>query len=276
MKTSAKIAFTLLLLSFCNNPVWAQNSESSASDKIKWQEGPSIGELGNVAKVRIPGGYVFADADDTRVIMEAMHNPPSGHELGFVASSTSNWYLVFEFDEVGFIKDDEKNSLDTDAMLSAIKKGNEAGNRERAKRGWQPINITGWAQAPRYNSVTNNLEWAIKGESEGQPLVNWNTRLLGRGGVMRVTLVASPDSLNEILPNYASLISGFSYKSGHRYAEFRQGDKMAKYGLSALVVGGATAVAAKTGLLKGLWKFLAVGGVGLVALLKKIVFGKKA
>ncbi len=45
--------------------------------------------------------------------------------------------------------------------------------------------------------------------------------------------------------------------------------------LTALVVGGATAVAAKSGLLKGLWKLIVAGAVGVAAFLKKI-FGRKA
>ena len=55
-----------------------------------------------------------------------------------------------------------------------------------AERGWPELKIIGWQQVPRYNPTTNNLEWAIYGESEGKPVVNWNTRLLGRKGVMKV------------------------------------------------------------------------------------------
>jgi uncharacterized membrane-anchored protein len=203
-----------------------------------------------------------------------MQNPTSGAELGFLASRTSDWFLVFEFDEVGYIKDDEKNSLDAEAMLESITEGNEAGNKVRAERGWAELKIIGWQQVPRYNPSTNNLEWAIRGESEGKPVVNWNTRLLGRKGVMKVTLVTAPEMLAETLPYFNELVAGFNYTEGNRYAEYRQGDKVAKYGLTALVVGGATAVAAKTGLLKYIWKFLVVGVLAAGAFLKKL-FGRK-
>jgi uncharacterized membrane-anchored protein len=247
----------------------AQNIEN-----IKWVEGPGDGKLGDIATIRFPSKYIFADGNDTRTIMEAMHNPPSGNELGFLAPEDSDWFLVFEYSKTGYIKDDEKNSLNADEMLKQIKKGNEAGNRERAKRGWPPLNITGWKQPPRYNPITNNLEWAIMGESEGKAVINWNTRILGRNGVMKVTLVSDPVMLDEILPYQRTLLSGYSYNSGQRYAEYRQGDKVAEYGLSALVVGGATAVAAKTGILKSLWKFLAAGAIAALVALKKI-FSRK-
>jgi uncharacterized membrane-anchored protein len=44
--------------------------------------------------------------------------------------------IIFRFEEEGYIKDDEKNSLDADAILASIKRGNEAANREKEKRGW--------------------------------------------------------------------------------------------------------------------------------------------
>src|SRR5207248_1264155 len=42
-------------------------------------------------------------------------------------------------------------------------------------------------------------------------------------------------------------------------ADRRPGDKVAEYGLTGLIVGGAVAAAVKTGLLKGLWKFIVAG-----------------
>jgi len=278
MKTTARIIVAAVLLWSAAALGLAQQNEPAnpVLDQIKWQEGPSTGGLGAIAEVQVPEGYVFADANDTRLLMEAMHNPTSGTELGFLAPATSDWFLVFEFDNAGYIKDDEKTTLDAAAMLTSIQKGNEAANRERTKRGWAPMQITGWEQAPRYNPTTHNLEWAIRAESEGKPVTNWNTRLLGRSGVMKVTLVTDPTTLNETLPHFQTLVDGFSYKPGNRYAEFRQGDKIAKYGLSALVVGGATAVAAKTGLLKSLWKVLVFGAVAVGAFLKKLFSRKKA
>lgn len=270
MKTAARIIVAVVLICLMPFIAMSQQKELSVFEKIKWQKGPSSGSLDDIADVHIPDGYVFADGDDTRLLMEEMKNPISDTELGFIAPSTLEWFLVFEFNEVGYIKDDEKNSLDAGAMLKGIQKGNEAANRERTKRGWPILNITGWEQPPRYNPSTHYLEWAIRGESESSPIINWNTRLLGRGGVMKVTLVTAPEILNQTMPYYHSIISGFNYTEGNRYTEFRQGDKMAKYGLSALVVGGAAAVAAKTGILKHLWKGLIVAGIAVIAFFKKL------
>ena len=246
----------------------------SKMPNIKWQDGPAVGALGTLAEVRVPEGLVFAGGEDTRRIMEAMQNPPTGTEMGFVSPLRPTWFVVFEFDEIGYVKDDEKNSLDADALLQSIQKGNEAVNEERKKRGWSTLTIVGWEVPPRYNPETNNLEWAIKGRSDNGLVVNHNTRVLGRKGVMKATLVTDPFRLQQVLPEYRNVLASFTYSGGNKYAEFRRGDKIAQYGLAALIVGGAGAVAVKSGLFKWLWKILVVAALGVAGLLKSL-FGRK-
>ena len=249
---------------------------STLYEDIKWQKGPSVGELGDKAQVKVPDGYVFAGARDTRTIMEANQNPTSGKEIGFVAPDGENWYVVFEFDDVGYVKDDEKDSLDANAMLESIKEATAEGNQERMRRGWPTLTITGWETPPRYNDITHNLEWAIRLQSEGQPAVNHNTRLLGRGGVMEVTLVTNPEVLAETLPKFKTMLEGFEYKKGHKYAEFRAGDRTAAYGLTGLIVGGGTAALVKTGAFKWIWKGLVAGALAVGALVKKLFSRRSA
>jgi len=244
-------------------------------DQVKWQRGPSLGDLGSTAQVKVPDGYVFAGPDDTRTIMETLHNPKTGRELGFVAPNKEGWFAVFEYDAVGYVKDDEKDSLDADALLDSIRKGTEASNEERRKRGWATMTILGWEQPPRYNEATHNLEWAIRGVTDGEPVINYNTRMLGRGGVMEVTLVTDAASLQSTLPKFKAMLAGFDFNQGQKYAEFRQGDKMAAYGLTGLIVGGGTAALVKSGAFKWLWKVgIAVLAAG-AALLKKIFSREK-
>lgn len=246
-----------------------------ALEDVKFQKGPSLGDLGTAAQVKVPAGYVFAGGGDTRIIMETMQNPTTGRELGFVAPSGEDWFAVFEYDAVGYVKDDEKGSLDADALLQSIKEGTAAGNEERVRRGWPTMTIIGWETPPRYNEQTHNLEWAVRAESEGQPVVNYNTRLLGRGGVMEVTLVTDPSTLAETLPKFKTMLAGFDFVQGQKYAEFRPGDKMAAYGLTGLIVGGGTAALVKSGAFKWIWKVLVAAAVGVGALFKKIFSREK-
>ena len=242
----------------------------STYEGVNWQKGPSTGQLGINAEVKIPEGYIFAGARDTRTIMEENKNPISNRELGFIALADEDWFVVFEFDDVGYVKDDEKTSLDANAILESIKEGTAESNKERIRRGWPTMTILGWETAPRYNETTHNLEWAFRAESDGSPVINHNTRLLGREGVMEVTLVTNPETLAETLPKFRKMLEGFEFKDGHRYAEFSAGDKTAAYGLTGLIVGGGTVALVKAGAFKWLWKLLVAGAVGVSALIKKL------
>jgi uncharacterized membrane-anchored protein len=70
--------------------------------------------------------------------------------------------------------------------------------------------------------------------------------------------------------------------SGERYTEFKQGDHVAEFGLAALVLGGAAAVATKKGLwgaiaafLAAFWKLIAGVTVAALAGLRSIFKSKK-
>jgi uncharacterized membrane-anchored protein len=266
--------YALILSSFYfdNNLTFAQEQqETHVLDAVKWQQGPSVANMSDIAEIRIPEGCVFADGSDTRLLMESMGNIPSNAEVGFFAPNTLEWFVVFDFSAVGYIKDDEKDSLDADAMLESIKNASVKSNEIRRERGFPGLHIIGWEVAPQYNAKTNNLEWAIRAkDDEGLLVLNHNTRLLGRKGVMKATLVVDPQILSTVLPAYRDHLKEFSFKSGQKYAEYSQGDKIAKYGLSALVAGGAGAAAAKFGLFKLLGKNIKIVIFALIAFLAGI------
>jgi uncharacterized membrane-anchored protein len=251
-------------------------------NSLQWTVGPGTAKIGNQAEIKVVEGARFTGSAGTRKMLEMMHNPTGGSELGLLTNDQLDWFVIFEFEDIGYVKDADKEKLDGQAMLESLREGNEAGNEERKKRGWAPITIVGWHTTPFYNKETNNLEWCIKGTSEGHDIVNYNTRILGRGGVMSANLLVAPEQLDATLPSIKTMLKGFSYTDGQKYSEWKSGDKIAKYGLSALVVGGAVGVAAKLGflgklggLLGKLWKLVIVGIAALGAGLKGLLFGKK-
>jgi uncharacterized membrane-anchored protein len=144
--------------------------------------------------------------------------------------------------------------------------------------------VDGWQTPPHYDTQSHHLEWAVDGKDlkNNEGVVNFNTRILGRGGVMSAVLLTDPDNLSASITEFSSALSGFEYVPGQRYAEYKPGDKIAKYGLAALVTGGAAAIAVKTGLWKVIltavvagWKFIAAGCVALFGGLAKR-FGRKS
>jgi uncharacterized membrane-anchored protein len=249
---------------------------------VNWTHGPAKANIGTVAAVDVPAGYIFTDGEGTRIMLESMGNIPSRTELGFLAPTSLVWFATFRFADAGYVKDDEKDKLDADKILKSIKQGTEEANKERKSRGWPAVHVVGWEHKPAYDPETHNLGWAIRGESEGQPIINFNTRILGRKGFMSINLVAEPDKLSKSLPEFKGLLANFDYISGERYAEFRSGDKIAEYGLAALIAGGAAAGAAKLGLftwlavfLKKAWKLVIVAFVAIGTFLKRLVTGRR-
>ena len=258
----------------------ALQAQTKAPDgpKVDWQKGPLKAKLGSLAKIDVPEGYLFADGEGARIFLQLMQNIPSGNELGLLTPADSNWFVIFEFSDVGYVKDDEKASLDANAMLKSIQEATEASNEERKNRGWGTMTVVGWIQQPHYDDSTHNLEWALQAKDEkGELVVNHKTRYLGRRGYMSTVLVVDDKDLIATLPAFRKAMTAFSYAPDNDYRSFVRGDKVAEYGLSALIVGGAAAVAAKTGFFKLIGKFLLVfwklvlaGIAGIGALLKKL------
>jgi uncharacterized membrane-anchored protein len=60
-----------------------------------------------------------------------MGNLPGDDEYTFGPDDLS-WFSVFGFDPAGYVRDDE--TVDPDALLQALKKGNVRSNEERGRR----------------------------------------------------------------------------------------------------------------------------------------------
>jgi uncharacterized membrane-anchored protein len=236
---------------------------------LHWVNGPQKVQLFGNSSLQVPADYVFLDQAETAKLQVLQHNLSNGTEY-FFAPKNGRWEVFFSYSDDGYVKDDEK--IDAAALLKNIEENTVAGNKMRRERGWDEMQVVGWQTAPHYETQTNRLEWAIDGKNlrTNDVVVNFNTRILGRGGVMSAVLVSSQDNLDDAIADFKSTLTGFEYLPGKRYAEYKPGDKIAKYGLAALITGGAAAIAVKTGLWKvilaGLvagWKFIAAAAVAV-------------
>ena len=250
------------------------HAQESPEPVIQWGPGPSTGQLGTIAEIDVPEGYLFTGKTGAQKFLELTQNIPSGNELGLLVpqgeEKEDQWFVIFEFSEAGYIKDDEKDDLDADAILESIQEGTEAQNEARREKGWHTLHVIGWDKAPFYDSRTNNLTWSIRARSDDGDSINYSTRLLGRRGTMNVDLVVDPNQAAHAVPRLEVLLANFSYVQGNRYADFVSGDKVASYGLTALVAGGVGAALVKTGLLQKFWKLIVIALVALGAALKKL------
>lgn len=280
--TASKKIITWLFAAVISASVWAADAQKdprqAAYDALGWQDGPTQGALGNKATIAVPKGIRFLNETEGSKYLELTGNLPSREAI----LESETWFAAFSFDEAGYVKDDEV--IDADAILKRMKENDGPANEERRRLGLTEIYTDGWHIPPHYDPQTKHLEWAIKLHSatNPEPVINYTVRLLGRSGYESAILVSSPQTLDADVKAFKAALTGFDFNAGEKYQEFKQGDKVAAYGIGALVAGGAAAVATKSGfwkvLLGGLaafWKVIAAGAIALIAGLGK-VFKKKA
>jgi len=247
---------------------------------FEWQFGPAVAQLGDgLAEIEIPEGYMALGRDETQRLMEYLENPVNGTEVGTIAPAEEDaqWFVVFEWDDIGYVPDDDHDDIDAAGLLKSIREGTEAANEERAKRGWATMEIVGWQEEPHYDEDTQNLTWAVLGRSGGYDNVNRIMKLLGRRGVMTATLVSDTRNLPVASVETDQLLANFRFRPGNTYAEYIPGtDKLAEIGLAALIVGGAGAALVQTGLLARFWKVLLAGLAAVGGGIAKLFGGGKS
>jgi uncharacterized membrane-anchored protein len=95
--------------------------------------------------------------------------------------------------------------------------------------------------------------------------------------VLHADLVLSPSQLASVVPRFDSIVYSTTFVPGSRYSEWKSGDKVAEFGLTALIAGGAGVAAMKTGFfaklaasLAAAWKVIAAAFVALSTRLKNL------
>ena len=247
---------------------------------LPWVVGPQDVAALEGATLSLKADYVFLDVPSVTEFMNLTQNPRDGTEREQIFGPADlRWFGIIEFIGDGYIED--KEEIDADALLEAMRTATEEANEVRRKNGWAEMTIVGWRRTPNYDPQTNRLEWAIDANnSDGTSSTNFNTRILGRRGATSAVLVTDPQHFEADLAEFKLALAGYDFNPGERYSEFQEGDKVAAYGLGALVLGGAAAVAAKTGLWKTFGKFIWIAVVAAGAVIwgffKKLFGGRKA
>ena len=247
---------------------------------LDWVKGPTTAAVEGNAKLVIPDQYVYLDARNTAKFLELQQNLSDGREV-MVAPRNLEWMAYLEFSDEGYVKDDEK--IDASALLKTLQQNTERGNEQRKSRGWSELRLVDWATPPVYNTTTKRLEWATILDSKEGRAVNFSTKILGRRGYTSVIMVTDPANLNAAETSLDTVLGGYAFNAGETYGDWRSGDKVAQYGLAALIVGGVAAVAAKKGLFSVLggflavaWKFIVAGAVAAMAWLRRLFAKKQA
>jgi uncharacterized membrane-anchored protein len=210
------------------------------------KSGPQDVALLSQATLKLPEGYMFVPQPQAGNLLNAMGNPgkdPRLQGLIFPQTKDTGWFMTVRFEESGYIKDDDAKDWNAEDLLKSYREGTEEANQERAKMGVPGIEIVGWAEKPAYEAGSHRLVWAMSSKNKGAPAdetqgVNYNTYALGREGYFSMNLVTDLKDLPKYKADAGALLAALQFTDGKRYADFNQStDKVAEYGLAALVAG---------------------------------------
>ncbi|WP_418116962.1 DUF2167 domain-containing protein [Variovorax sp. 350MFTsu5.1] len=223
----------------------AEQDAAFKAAKAVQKVGPVDITLRDQAHLHLPAGYVWVPTPAAAQLMRSMGNRTDDTFVGAIfPADDADWMAVVKFVKEGYIKDDDAKDWNADDLLKSLKEGTEAANEERAKRGIPSIEVTGWAQKPQYDASSHRLVWSAlskrKGSTDGNQGVNYNTYALGREGYLSLNLITNAKDLDKYKPDASKLLGAIQYDDGKKYADFNSStDKVAAYGLAALVAGAA-------------------------------------
>ncbi len=225
------------------------------------------------------------DAD--KVLEHVWRNPHDDTVLGMVVPAAipltddHSWAVVVTRKDDGHVADADAAKTDYAELLKTMQQGTLDENAERKKAGYPEMTLVGWALPPRYDAASKKLYWARELAATGadQHTLNYDIRVLGRSGYLSLNAVAGMNDLATVQAGMQQLLPMVDFDPGKRYADFNPStDKLAAYGIAALVAGG---IAAKAGLFAKLGvillaakKFIILAVAAVAAGIKKLFGGK--
>jgi uncharacterized membrane-anchored protein len=287
-----------MLLGLLAVAVGAHAQETDAAKKqaqefvasLQWRDG-EVAVPGADARLRLSQDFRYLEQKDARRVLEQLWgNPPDESVLGLVVPrgrgllDDQGWAVVVTYADDGYVSDEDAAKIDYTELLADMKSETEDENAARKEAGYGTVDLIGWAEAPRYDTASKKLYWAKELQFEGGEgrTLNYDIRVLGRRGYVSLNAIAGMSELADVQTGMQKLLPLVEFDSGARYADFDEStDKVAAYGLAALVGGGLAAKAGLFGklgvLLLGLKKLLIPLALVVAAFFKKIVglFGRK-
>jgi uncharacterized membrane-anchored protein len=228
---------------------------------------------GNIATLDLPPNFRYLGPEDTtKVLVDGWGNPPGAKTLGMILPadvnplSAAGWGVIITYDKDGHVKDDDADKINYTDLLKDMQEGMVENNKARKEQGYAAMTMLGWAEPPTYDKSQHKLYWAKELHTEGSADngLNYNIRVLGREGVLVLNAVSGMDQIAQVKTEMKNVTAFTEFTPGNRYTDFNSDtDKVAEYGIAALVAGG---VAAKLGffgkifaLLLAFKKFILIG-----------------
>jgi uncharacterized membrane-anchored protein len=279
----ALIAFIFSLSSFAQTDS-LQAQLDSIGDSLVYQTG-TIEFPSCKAKMIVPEGFKYLDQKQSiYVLHDLWGNPSDSTVLGLLVPSgkgvmgSDSWAFTIEFDNIGYVKDNDAGKINYKKLLKEMQKEVQDENAERAKLGYEPVQLVGWASEPYYDKDKKVLHWAkeLKFGEDSLNTLNYNLRVLGKDGVFVLNAVAGMNELNEVKPTIDVVLNSIEFERGSKYADFNpQIDDVAAWTIGGLVAGKVLAKAGIFAVIAKFGKVIAIALAGAGAGVWRFITGKK-
>lgn len=238
---------------------------------------PQTGEIklsNAIATLNMPESFYYLSPEDSaRVLTEGWGNPPGQATLGmiFPAGLTpldpGAWGVNILYQEDGYVSDQTIGDLDFDEILTGLKADTLAESEARVAKGRDATELIGWAVAPHYDAGSHKLYWAKELKFADNPvnILNYDIRILGRKGVLRLNFIADIGQLPDIEAVLPEILAMTDFDQGFAYTDFDpETDEVANYGIGSLVAG---KVLPEPGFLAAIVAFLKTFGLAILVAL---------
>src|SRR5262249_31547646 len=148
--------------------------------------------------------------------------------LGVISPISGDYYVVLQFNEVGYMRDAGKQPLDEDSVLKTVWDRTTRQNTQRVHEGSPNIVHVEWLLKPAFDANAHLLECAIRtdGRGDNQSLVNYTVQRLGRRGVLQASVVKQRRDFSDF-GIVREAIRAITFKPGEDYRDYKEGDKVA-------------------------------------------------
>lgn len=257
----------------------------SIEKTFKYEHG-TIKLSGGIGTLKVPAGFKYLNsAQSERVLVDLWGNPKSETpSLGMLipenqgVTGQNGYVFNIEYDEIGYVKDDDADDINYDDLLADMKKESVEENEQRKKEGYDPVTIIGWASVPFYDKERKILHWAkeVKFGKDQINTLNYNIRILGRKGVLVLNAISTMNEFPLVKKDIGKVLDIVQFGDGFRYDQFDSSvDEVAAWTIGGLVAGKVLAKVGFFAIILKFGKFIVIGLLAFAGKIKNMIFGNK-
>lgn len=228
----------------------------------------------------VPSGAKMVVGAEAQRADELVNGTTAADSEGFVRMSHRTLYLSYS--DSGYVTADDWKDVNSDELLKSFTQVTEQNNEARVRSGISPLYTDGWIQRPTFDATRKSVRWIVGLHNASGKFVNAVALQLGRRGYERFTLASTGADPKGDAAILARSVNDYQFNPGFRFSDYVQGDKLAGYGIAALVGTAAGATIAKTVgfgaillLIKKFFFIILAFGAGLVVWLKRLFTGNR-